>query len=200
VEADTLRHRPARRAAEVAATIAKGHDDHEEDKVDVPNMTTSRLQRFKDAQDQHFAGYEIALSEIRAGGKRSHWIWYVFPQLAGLGHSAMAQEYGIDGVAEAEEFLRDPVLRSRLLTIASAAEEHLNRPGASLERLMASPIDAAKLVSSMTLFGAVAKRLHAAEALDEYALMAGVAERLLAAAAKEGYAPCQFTLRLLHDR
>jgi uncharacterized protein (DUF1810 family) len=65
---------------------------------------------------------------------------------------------------------------------------------------MASPIDAAKLVSSMTLFGAVAKRLHAAEALDEYALMAGVAERLLAAAAKEGYAPCQFTLRLLHDR
>jgi uncharacterized protein (DUF1810 family) len=158
---------------------------------------SSRIQRFKDAQDRHISGYESALSEIRAGGKRSHWIWYVFPQLAGLGQSAMAQEYGLDGVAEAEDFLRDPVLRSRLLTIATVAAEHLNRPGASLERLMASSIDAAKLVSSMTLFGAVAKRLHAAEGLDEYASMAQVAGQILTAAEAEGYPPCRFTLRFL---
>jgi uncharacterized protein (DUF1810 family) len=157
-----------------------------------------RLQRFKDAQDQPMAGFESALAEIRAGGKRSHWIWYVFPQLAGMGHSAMSQTYGLDGIDEAEAYLRDPLLRSRLLTISSAIAEQSDRqPRPILGRVMGASIDVAKLVSSMTLFGAIAKRLHAAEGLDECASMAHVAERILVAAAAEGYPPCQFTLSRL---
>ena len=157
-------------------------------------MSTWRLQRFKDAHDRSAGGFDAALSEIRAGGKRSHWIWYVFPQLAGLGHSAPSRTYGLDGVVEAEEYLRDPVLRSRLLTIATAVTEQVVRDGVSLEWLMGSSIDVAKVVSSMTLFGAVAKGLHDAESSAEYASMAEVADEVLALAAAEGYQPCQFTL------
>jgi len=157
-------------------------------------MASSRLQRFKDAQGQPVSGFETALSEIRAGGKRSHWIWYVFPQLAGLGYSAAAQTYALDDVAEARDYLRDPLLRTRLLTIAAAVAEHIDRHGGpSLERVMGSSIDVAKLVSSMTLFEAVAKQLQAVDPLDEYASIARAAETILAAAAAEGYPPCQFT-------
>jgi uncharacterized protein (DUF1810 family) len=159
------------------------------------STTSWRLQRFKDAHDRSAGGFDAALSEIRAGGKRSHWIWYVFPQLAGLGHSAVSRTYGLDGVVEAEEYLRDPVLRSRLLIIATAVTEQVVRDGGvSLEWLMGSSIDVAKVVSSMTLFGAVAKRLHDAERSAEYASMAAVADEVLALAAAEGYQPCQFTL------
>ena len=158
-------------------------------------MPVSRLQRFKDAQDEPVSGFESALSEMRAGRKSSHWIWYVFPQLSGLGQSPVSQMYGLDGVAEAEEYLRDPLLRARLSTIATVVVEQVGARGrTSLESLMASPIDAAKLVSSMTLFGTIGKRLHTAEGLDEYASIARVAETILAAAAEEGYLPCQFTL------
>jgi uncharacterized protein (DUF1810 family) len=157
-------------------------------------MASSRLQRFKDAQGQPVSGFETALSEIRAGGKRSHWIWYVFPQLAGLGRSAAAQTYALDDVAEARDYLRDPLLRARLLTIATAVAGHIDQQGGpSLEHMMGSSIDVAKLVSSMTLFGAIAKQLQAADALDEYASIARAAETILAAAAAEGYPPCQFT-------
>jgi uncharacterized protein (DUF1810 family) len=168
-------------------------NDNLESQIEM-SETASRLQRFKDAQDQHVSGFESALSEIREGGKRSHWIWYVFPQLSGLGHSAASQIYGLDGVAEAEEYLRDPLLRSRLLTIATAVAEKVGaQASVSLERLMGSSIDATKLVSSMTLFKTVATRLHATAGLDEYASIASMAERILSAAAAEGYPPCQFT-------
>src|SRR5262245_13082134 len=102
---------------------------------------------------------------MQRGRKRGHWIWYVFPQLAGLGHSSMSQIYGIDGIAEAEAYVRDPVLRGRLLTITLAVAAQLRR-GVSIESLMSSSIDAAKLISSMTLFGAVANRLHETEHVD----------------------------------
>ena len=160
-------------------------------------MTSSRLQRFKDAQDQAESGFQSALSEIHAGGKHSHWIWYVFPQLSGMGFSAMSRTYGLDGVAEAEEYLRDPLLRSRLLTIAAAVAEQLAVERVTLLRLMGSSIDATKLVSSMTLFQHVSKRLHDADALDEYASLEGAAKTILARAAAEGYPPCSFTLSAL---
>jgi len=152
-----------------------------------------RLQRFKDAQEQPGSGFESALSEIRSGGKRGHWIWYVFPQLSGLGHSAAAHTYGIEGITEAEEYLRDPLLRSRFLTIANAIAEQVSK-GLSLQRVMGSSIDSMKLVSSLTLFGNVAKQLQQAEPLDEYASIARVAGRILALAEAEGYPACQFTL------
>ena len=120
----------------------------------------SEIARFVEAQ----AGgeYEGALAEIRAGRKRGHWIWYTFPQIAGLGTSHMSQAYAIHDRSEAEEYLRHPLLSQRLLEIASAAADHL-RNGVALNTLMGSSIDAAKLVSSMTLFGEVAR--HAASAV-----------------------------------
>ena len=81
------------------------------------------------------------------------------------------------------------------MTIAAAVADRLRKGGdPSVERVMGSSIDAAKLVSSMTLFGRVAADLHAAEGLADYASMSRVAEEILAAAAAEGYPPCQFTL------
>jgi uncharacterized protein (DUF1810 family) len=156
----------------------------------------TQLQRFRDAQAQRGSGFESAIAEIQRGRKLGHWIWYVFPQLAGLGHSAMSQSYGIDGVAEAEAYLRDPLLRGRLVTIALAVAEQL-RSGVSLESLMNSSIDATKLVSSMTLFGHVAKRLQAAERLDDCASLARIADEVLAIADAQGYTPCAFTLGCL---
>jgi uncharacterized protein (DUF1810 family) len=155
---------------------------------------TSPLQRFKDAQDQRASGFESALSEIREGGKRSHWIWYVFPQLSGLGQSAAAQTYGLRGVSEAREYLRDPLLRSRFLAIASAVAEQVGHRHVSLQRLMGSPIDVTKLVSSLTLFGHLAKQLHAEDGTDDYAAIARVAHEIVTVAETEGHAPCQFTL------
>ena len=73
------------------------------------------LQRFVDAQSN---SYEQALAELRAGQKRSHWMWFVFPQIAGLGRSATAQHYAIDGLSEAEAYLAHPVLGPRLVEAA----------------------------------------------------------------------------------
>jgi uncharacterized protein (DUF1810 family) len=78
-----------------------------------------KLDRFRQAQDAPDAGYAGALRELRAGEKTSHWIWYVFPQLAGLGRSSTAVYYGLAGVEEAAAYLRDPVLGERLVTAAS---------------------------------------------------------------------------------
>lgn len=157
---------------------------------------TAGLERFKDAQDRAASGFDAALAEIRAGGKRGHWIWYVFPQLAGLGSSHNSRFYGIAGVAEAAEYLRDPVLRRRLLTITGAVAEQL-RKGASLEHVMGSEIDAHKLVSSLTLFGPVARKLRAAESRDDCQSLGDLADEILTAAEADGYARCGYTLARL---
>jgi uncharacterized protein (DUF1810 family) len=108
---------------------------------------THDLDRFVDAQDSH-GTYEQALSELRAGSKRSHWMWFVFPQLAGLGRSAMAQAYAISDLAEARAYLEHPVLGPRLVTAAESVLTHRDR---TAEQILGS-IDAIKLRSSMTLF------------------------------------------------
>lgn len=156
------------------------------------------LERFKSAQSAANSGFDSALAEICAGGKRGHWIWYVFPQIAGLGASPMSAHFAIADEAEAIEYLRDPDLRARLLTIATAVAERLNarQPG-SLRVLMGSDIDARKVVSSLTLFGRVAEGLHAAEGLEVYQRLASVADEVLAAAVAEGFAPCEYTLHRL---
>ena len=109
------------------------------------------LQRFVDAQD---AGgtYDTALAELRAGRKRSHWMWFVFPQVAGLGRSAMAQRYAISGADEARAYLAHRVLGPRLLDCARA----LLSLGTGDAVAVLGGIDAQKLQSSMTLFAAVA--------------------------------------------
>jgi len=159
-----------------------------------------KLDRFRQAQDAPHAGYAVALRELQAGEKTSHWIWYVFPQLAGLGRSSTAVYYGLAGVEEAAAYLRDRVLGERLVTSAAAVQAHLSgswaRPRA-LAELMGSQIDALKLVSSMTLFGHVASTLHAVDA-HRFAAMADHAEAILAAAVAQGYDRCAYTEAHLH--
>jgi uncharacterized protein (DUF1810 family) len=110
-----------------------------------------RLQRFVDAQDD--AGtYAGALRELRNGYKRGHWMWFVFPQIAGLGRSATAQLYAISGTAEAAAYLAHPVLGPRLLECARALTELIETDAVQV----LGDIDAQKLQSSMTLFSEVA--------------------------------------------
>jgi uncharacterized protein (DUF1810 family) len=150
---------------------------------------TFDLDRFRGAQERDF---ERALGELQAGRKRSHWIWYIFPQLAGLGSSPMAQAYGLRSVEEAGAYLADALLRSRLLAAATAVRAHLDRePPAELRTVMGSDIDALKLVSSMTLFREVARRGGDGE-------VSTAADAILRAATKQGFAECDFTLRRLH--
>ncbi|MFN2475799.1 MAG: DUF1810 domain-containing protein [Chthoniobacterales bacterium] len=126
------------------------------------------LQHFHEAQADPHSGYETALTEIRCGRKTSHWIWYIFPQLAGLGRSSMAEKYAIRDLAEACDYLRDAVLRAHYEEITAAVRDQvaLRRRGSSegsrtvvLEDLMGSRIDALKLTSSLTLFRAAAEQL-----------------------------------------
>jgi len=154
------------------------------------------LTRFRTAQDQPGAGFESALREMQAGSKRGHWIWYVFPQLSGLGHSSVSRTYGIDGVAEAEAYLRDSELRARLMAVTAAVRDQLSK-GGSVETLMGSSTDALKLVSSLTLFAHAAKQLHGSEGLAAYGDLARVAAEVLNSAERQGYGPCQYTLSRL---
>jgi uncharacterized protein (DUF1810 family) len=156
------------------------------------------LQRFKDAQDRG-GTFGEALAELRAGQKTSHWIWYVFPQLRGLGSSGMAQRFGLDGIPEAEAYLAADVLRARLCEAIAAVHEQLRRRDAGIETLMGSQIDALKLVSSLTLFAPLARAASAGAPNLE--ALATQAEAILAAAAVQGYPRCAFTqARLVADR
>jgi uncharacterized protein (DUF1810 family) len=159
------------------------------------------LARFKSAQADPAAGFDVALRELEAGRKSTHWIWYIFPQLAGLGSSPMAVRYAIRDLDEAAAYLRDPLLRSRLIGMTHALASHLTRrPAPRLERLMGSYVDARKVVSSLTLFGAVSLRLYAAEPLEDYVRLASDAERVLSAASDQGIPPCDTTEKAIGDR
>lgn len=106
------------------------------------------LQRFLDAQA---TDYPTALAELRAGRKRSHWMWYIFPQIQGLGFSSISQRYAIRDAAEATAYLRHSVLGARLVEISTAL---LGLAGSNATSIMGSPDDL-KLRSSMTLFAQV---------------------------------------------
>lgn len=116
-------------------------------------MTTSNdrfnLQRFVDAQARD---YHRATAELRAGKKRSHWIWYIFPQVAGLGESAMSQRYAIGSLEEARAYLAHPLLGERLIACTSLVVAAAPKP---IGVILPYPDDL-KFRSSMTLFEAVA--------------------------------------------
>jgi uncharacterized protein (DUF1810 family) len=120
------------------------------------------LERFVTAQEPVIAQ---VYQEMRAGRKQSHWMWFIFPQLAGLGHSAMAQRYAIASLAEAQAFLKHPVLGPRLVELT----EQVNRiTGRSVHQIFGSPDDM-KFHSSMTLFAAAEPGVPAfCAALDKY--------------------------------
>ena len=107
------------------------------------------IKRFLDAQRDV---YPQALREIRSGRKQSHWIWYIFPQIRGLGYSDMAQYYGIRDLDEAKEYLAEPTLRANLIEISEAL---LDLPENDPRNVMGYPDDM-KLRSSMTLFAVAA--------------------------------------------
>lgn len=153
------------------------------------------LNRFHAAQDRSVNGYDAALEELRRGRKHGHWIWYIFPQLAGLGTSAMSREYAIADAAEARAYLLDPVLGERLSDATAVVADHLGR-GVPLDTLMGSDIDATKLVSSLTLFRHAARHLADTEARG-FARFLRDADAVLAAAAAQGYPACRHTLARL---
>ena len=130
-------------------------------------MTSSdnaSLRRFIDAQRDHDS-YAKALAELRQGRKRSHWIWFVLPQLRSLGHSWAADHYGIAGLAEARAYADDPVLGPRLVECVSAILEHRGTPA----RDILGGLDAMKLRSCLTLFSVAAPEApEFAEALDAF--------------------------------
>ena len=105
------------------------------------------LERFVQAQDSG-GTYQQAVAELRSGRKTTHWMWFIFPQIAGLGRSAMAQAYAISDLAEAQAYLAHPILGPRLI---ECAEIVAAQQGRSAEQIFGG-IDATKLRSSMTLF------------------------------------------------
>jgi uncharacterized protein (DUF1810 family) len=110
-----------------------------------------RLERFTAAQDSN-GTYQRAVAELRAGKKVSHWMWFVFPQIEGLGSSAISREFAISSLAEARAYLRHPVLGPRLKESAGVIA---GTAGKSAEEIFGA-VDALKLRSSMTLFAAAA--------------------------------------------
>lgn len=103
------------------------------------------MERFIEAQERH---YQLALTEVQAGKKQSHWIWYIFPQMRGLGRSYFAHMYGIRDREEAEEYLNHEVLGKRLREITAALLAHEERTAEE----MFGDLDAMKVRSCMTLF------------------------------------------------
>lgn len=119
------------------------------------------LKRFLSAQD---GVYSTVLAELRAGRKRNHWMWFIFPQLRGLGRSAMAERYGITSVTEAREYLIHPVLGPRLKDCVEAIMPLRDR---TLHEILGSPDDL-KFRSSMTLFAVAGQEDIFQAALDRW--------------------------------
>jgi len=114
-------------------------------RLSVPRSDGFDLQRFVDAQQPL---YQSVLSELTQGRKRTHWIWFIFPQVAGLGASPMAQHYAIKSRAEAEAYLAHPILGVRLLECTETVMQHSSR---TAHEIFGSPDDL-KFRSSLTLF------------------------------------------------
>ena len=122
------------------------------------------LERFLEAQNSGWDSYEMALGEIKNGHKYSHWIWYVFPQIKGLGHSYNSEFYGISGIEEAEAYLSHELLGSRLREITDALLSHNDKTAQSI----LGDIDSMKVRSCMTLFDLVLPNDVFAKVLDTF--------------------------------
>ena len=126
-----------------------------------PDIDPYALQRFVDAQSDV---YPQVIEELSAGRKRSHWMWFIFPQIAGLGLSAMAQRFAIGSKREAAEYLGHDILGPRLIECTRLLMEASEKP---IKHILGSPDDI-KFRSSMTLFDAVSKQEIFAEALGMF--------------------------------
>lgn len=119
------------------------------------------LDRFVSAQADSYAA---ALAELHAGAKHTHWMWYVFPQIAGLGHSSMARHYAIRDLDEARAYLAHPLLGARYAECVAALLAHRDRAATAIM----GEVDAMKLRSSLTLFDRAGAPPMVAEALDAF--------------------------------
>lgn len=128
------------------------------------NGMNMNLERFRVAQDK-WDDYQSALAEMKAGRKVSHWIWYIFPQIKGLGESFTSQRYAIDSLYEAQCYLQDELLGARLREITAAVLEHRRTP---IAQIMGGSLDAMKFRSSMTLFDLVSPVDIFADALQVF--------------------------------
>lgn len=124
----------------------------------------NNIDRFVEAQEQSWTGYAVALAEIEQGRKISHWIWYIFPQLRGLGHSRLSHFYGIVDRNEAEAYLVHPVLGPRLREITEALLANTNKSACAI----LGDIDALKVQSCMTLFDCISPNDIFADILDSF--------------------------------
>ena len=140
--------------------------------------------------DGYSLDFDHALSEINGGQKHSHWMWFIFPQIAELG-SSPAAAYAIRSRAEAEAFLRDPVLGPAYQRLVDAVRAQVVDHGVTVRNLFGRPDDQ-KLVSSLTLFAAVARDLS-----DDWAPTVAKADAVLDVAAGQGLPRCAATQRFL---
>lgn len=153
---------------------------------------------FKSAQSSPSDGIAAALRELASGRKTGHWIWYVFPQIKGLGYSSMSQSYALQDLAEAVAYLRDPTLRARLVQITAIVAERLEK-GDQLTKLMGGRIDALKVVSSLTLFELAARKLDTGPDSKDGTEFAALCGRVLSAAETQGFPRCQFTIASIRN-
>lgn len=125
------------------------------------SIDENNIERFVRAQEH---AYNVALDEINAGQKRTHWMWFIFPQLRGLGYSDTSWFYGIDGLEEAKEYMKHDVLGPRLLQITNKLKKHTNKTASDI---FGYPDDL-KLRSCMTLFEQVSDDPIFGEILDTF--------------------------------
>jgi uncharacterized protein (DUF1810 family) len=149
------------------------------------------LDRFLDAQRGSFAR---ALDEIVAGRKQSHWMWYVFPQVAGLGLSSRSRRYAINNVAEADALLAHPVLGNRYRHIVDAVWHQVVDNGVTIHQLFGSPDDV-KVVSSLTLFASAGRRIDPTE--PAITTFVAQADEILRIAYAQGLDRCTTTERFI---
>jgi len=151
-------------------------------------MHMSESQWLDDVRQAQLSGtigssFAVALGEIQRGAKTSHWVWYVFPQIPGLGSSSLNRRFAVPSPAAAEAFLRDPTTGPNFQRIVASAVDHLEA-GITLRALLGD--DVRKFVSSTTLFEAVSR--HAS--LEQ---VANLTEAALSAARREGFSSCEVT-------
>lgn len=147
------------------------------------------LKRF---ESHHPVDFDRALAEIRSGRKRTHWMWFIFPQIVSLGRSPTAIEYGITCTEEASAYLRHPILGRDYTAIVEAARQQVVSHGIGLTALMGSPDDF-KLVSSVTLFGTIARRSGDAQ-LEQ---LADHCDEVIEQAELQGFPRCVATMDFL---
>ncbi len=142
--------------------------------------------------------FEDAMAELRAGAKRTHWMWFVFPVLAGVSRSTTAVRFALPDVDAAAEYLRHPDLRARLVEAVKTVHDKVCVEAADVVTLMGGTVDAQKLVSCLSLFRSVARAAAAgADDLDDLAGLASHAHEIVEEAVRQGVPLCDVTEQAL---